>query len=738
MNSYRLEVAVKRVSGLNPLIASASSMIAVEVRFLNFPPIMIHPQGYAVGDTVTYNVCHKADFRMCSEQAAANFPAMCQCQLVSVNEGAVAGGARWSCPCLLVPQPDAAAQLSLRTYANYVISNAAGGAVGYADMSCRVLLQDPPSTAPVPISMPVPQASVTPLPVAAPPASALEPSRGTSADQGKPYIVRVVVGESDRHRRPSQDTRWDGVQDASRGHEVTVTRASASDRGHPPRRVSANTAEKGSLLHLLQYDVAYQLQSLSETVAAALHREHDVLTRTPLKGPDKSDALSTSRLTKSIDDHVASIVKVANIVLQVVNQLVDNSPAPPRIGASRVVNDMARQMRNPVNKLPLPAEGSIGHYLQYDVLYQLQCLGTNLSYMTVAYRAVLDTPLSSIPVQHVAYCDELGHEIQHLTKQISILVQSCVDGTLSTAALSAAPRPDAQKKDRTQRKANSRSAPQAAAPHLGAHKLSGAAKSLSSTSYSSFSSSRGTSTSSLSSSSLSSSLNRPATPASQPRAPTIVAAPTNPLPAGQSSLAATPTPSAPAQPLPPPPSYATPAATTPRKQTSPSPPTPPPPYTVAAPSAEQTAMPLPTPVESQMWLSPFNPMDSLGEPTALSQANPLVPRVSHINQANNFQLSTAAPPRDSLHPGSQSTAVYGMTASAFTPQPVLATGGPPALSPQHPSLVPPPLAAPTPLTPPSAAPSPPPMATSKLATPPPIQPQPPVPLTIPIPVPIPP
>ncbi|KAG5466930.1 hypothetical protein LSCM1_01107 [Leishmania martiniquensis] len=730
MPSYRLEVAVRRVYGLTPLIASAPSKIIVEVRFLDFPPIMVHPHGYAVGDAVTYNVCHKADFRMSSEQAATSFPAMCQCQLVSLNEGAVAGAARWLCPCSLVPQPDAAAQTSPRTYAIYVISNAAGETVGYADMSCRVFLQDAPPTvltqAPAsgPVYMPAPEQEVTPVAVAAPPTCVPEASMGARADMGKPYIVRVVVGESDRHRRSNQAHHGDRMQEASRGDEATAIHASVSDRGHPPRRVTANTAEKGSLLHLLQYDVAYQLQSLSETVAAALHREHDVLTRTPLKGPDKSSAVSTSKLAESINHHVANIVKVANIVLQVANQLVDNSPAPPRIGTSRQVKDMARQRRNPVNKLPVPAEGSVGHFLQYDVLYQLQCLGTNLSYMTIAYRAALDIPLSSIPAQHIEYCNELGHAIQHLTKHIHILVQSSVDGILSSTA----PGPVAQRKSSKRREANSQSASQAATPQRAADMHTDVAKSSSSSSYSSFSSSRSTSSSSTSSSS---SLNRPATPASpaQPRAAVSTLA--NPPPAVSSPRSPSPS-------LPPPSSYAMTASTT-MKQTSPPPATaPPPPYTPVSTSAQPTATPLPEPPKSQTRFSPSNSADPFSAPTARSQENQLVSPEPQINQASIIQPPAVAPSTLSVHTAPQSTGMYGTAASAFAPQPDSVARNAPALNPPYFSSVTPPLAAPTLLTSPNAAPLPPSIAPPTLATPPPVPPQPPGPLAIPIPIPLPP
>ena len=166
---YRLEVAVRRVYGLTPLIASTSSMIAVEVHFLDFPGIVVHPQGLAVGDTVTYNVCHKADFRMAAEQAAAAFPAVCQCNLSAEADPALSHAAEWSCPCTLLPPPSGnSAAAPQRTYTNCVIRNPSEKIVGYAEMSCVVfplpLAPVPATTERQPMSLTPPVATTTPAP----------------------------------------------------------------------------------------------------------------------------------------------------------------------------------------------------------------------------------------------------------------------------------------------------------------------------------------------------------------------------------------------------------------------------------------------------------------------------------------------------------------------------------------------------------------------------------------------
>lgn len=753
MQPYRLEVAVKRVYGLGPLLASSAAKIAVEVRFLDFPPIVIHPQGYAVGDTVAYNVCHKADFRMSAEQVGATFPATCQCQLVvGEDRSAAAPVARWACPCALLPYLDTTGASPARSYANYIIGNAVGEVVGYAEMSCRVLALEMPASpaharpAPVlahpPAQPPVVAAAATPT---SPPAPSMGPSSASrvtaaSAEQGKPYIVRVVVGESDRGPRRS-------------GQPAQPHPGSASAPGDGPRHLPANTAEKGSLLHLLQYDVAYQLQSLSETVAAVLQREHDVLNRTPLRAADSGDAaagVSTATLTRSIDHHVAAIVKLANIILQVANQLVDSSPAPARVGTSRELTELARQRRNPVNKLPAPGEGSVAHYLQYEVLYQLQCLGTNLSYVTLAYRTALDTPLASLPAQHVEYCDELGREIQHLTKRLNILVQSSVDGTLGTATPPPPAAPPARDRERKERKAAPPAAhpsvaePPATGPALLVPRRSGYARVPGGSSYSSFSSrSSSSSGSSLSSSSLSS-MNKAVLYAPPPPPPPPLVVPPAPAPpATPSPPSLTPPPPAPAtqqqqqQPYAQLPAYTFPASTTsPASAASTTPP--PPTYAAAAAAAPAVSM-LPTPVASQGRLPPSIFIDSFAAPSTVTQLAPLASPVSWIHPASSqppppppnaplmLSPSTAATDVANAYRAENSTSLF-----APPPPPGLTSGGGFVVPAPFMGGAPPPLPAPSPLTPPRAQRM---LAAAKLATPPPVQAPPSVPLPIPIPVP---
>ncbi|KPI83200.1 hypothetical protein ABL78_7780 [Leptomonas seymouri] len=698
---YRLEVAVKRVYGLSPLVAVTSSKISVEVHFLDFPSIVVHPQGFAVGDSVTYNVCHKADFRMTAEQAASVFPAVCQCNLSADTDTNLSKNTQWLCPCALFPshgdgQLDALPQQPPRTYVNCVIRSPAGETLGYAEMSCAVFSLAPPrqlSPPPVAPSQQMPTWSHAPPPAtaaaaAAVPASLLPPP-ATSPDthkpnleseQGKPYIVRVVVGESDRRRRGARLGRRDSEGDDERSREVAPAHGDASGGGRhssPVRRVSANTASKESLLYVLQYDVAYQLQSLSETTAAVLLREHTVLTNTPLSSGGKGDGVNIEKLTKSIDRSVAQMVKLSNIVLQVANQLIDNSPAPPRTGASREVNGMAQQKRNPVNKLPIPADGSVGHYLQYDVLYQLQCLGTSLAYVTLAYRDTLETPLSAIPQQHAEFCLSLGDEVQKLTRLLNILIQSSVDGTLGLAApaSTATVAKDESKKESQpthQDVVAAKAKPPVRALDIGEVKTSRSTTSNKNSAYSS-------SSSSSSISSFDSSLNRPMTPVSKPPAPAAVPvavpAPNPVAPSLQQQLQ--PTSLAFATPLPIP--HAVPA----QQQISP------PSYATVAATQLTTAAATPPATESTPQKSPNSFLSVRG-------ATPF----SWVNAMNQDQrsASTSQPPLStSFTPRSSGiSGVYGPTGIAFSAQPATSQL----------SVAPPRLSPPSPLTPPTAIPPP--------------------------------
>lgn len=732
MQPYRLEVAVKRVYGLTAPVtstAATSPRPAVEVRFLDFPSIVVHPQGSLVGDAIPYNVCHKADFRMTAEQAASVFPVLCQCSLATGSEPTPTRTAQWTCPCSLLQSPSGAA--AQRPYANCVIRGGAGETLGYAEMSCVVVaLASPPQSQPQPSAAALPQATAAarfaPPPAGAPPAPA--PSQPTASpephkpngdgDQGKPYIVRVVVGDSNRRRHPARPANGDDA-----GATVSHDAVHRSSGGH---RLSANTASNDSLLYVLQYDVAYQLQSLSETTAAVLQREHPLLSSTPLRSEGNVGGVGVARLTKSIDRSVAQMMKLANIVLQVANQLIDSSPAPPRTGSSREIKEMAQQKRNPVNKLPTPAANSVGHYLQYDVLYQLQCLGTNLSYVTLAYRDALDAPLSAIPQQHADFCASLGSEVQRLTKLLNILIQASVDGTLSHATKAVALPPGVtatadkarERKHRAKHHVDAKAGPPPRALSLSAVKTSRSSGST----YSSFSSST-SSSSSRSSSSLSSSggsLNRPMTPVAAPPALAASAAPfappnvTPPLqPAPQ--VFATPPP-------PPPPRSATATSSSIPSQPRISPP----PYAMVA-------APLPT---------PLTPSTHESAPHETSHSFISVPGATPFSWVNAAQqerraASPSSPSQPPLVPPPLSPMISAAPVPAFAPPP-------PPLSAPSLRVAQPRLSLPSPLAPPTAIPSPslvpsyaapPPQPPSSLLAPP--VPLPPAPAAIPIPVPVP-
>jgi lambda repressor-like predicted transcriptional regulator len=736
---YRLEVAVKRVYGLSPLIAGTASKIAVEVHFLDFPSIVVHPQGFAVGDSVTYNVCHKADFRMTAEQTAAVFPAVCQCHLSNESKSNVLTSARWSCPCTLLLTQNGGTSTMQRTYANCVIRSAAGEPVGYAEMSCVVIPLAPPSAPSPPPAAPALQqqmlvassasphvasttatTSASPLPPPQQQLSASSPATqktSQESEQGKPYIVRVVVGESDRKRRGGcHDRQGKDDDDESIQEGVALTHNGAGSHcGSPLHRVPINIANEESLLYVLQYDVAYQLQSLSETIAAALQREHPVLSGTSLAGESKDGGLSISKLTKTIDHTVAQMVRLANIVLQVANQLIDGSPAPARAGTSREVKDMARQKRNPVNKLPTPADGSVGHYLQYDVLYQLQCLGTNLTYVTLAYRDVLDTPLSAIPKQHADFCLDLGDGVQRLTKLLNILIQSSVDGAFgpASAANTAAAKVHGDKKKKTSKSRHHRNTssaktkPSARALSISEVKSS---RSSSSSSYSSFTQSSSTSSSSSLTSS-DSSLNRPMTPVSAPLRPAVepvAGAPPNPAMPNLSSqpLQQVTQPAATTPPVVPPPAVAS------------QPPIDPPPYTMVAAPPSTSAAAATTPATDTPPQESSNSSLSVQGPTPFSWVNAM-----NQNQQN---ASLSMPPPLSTSVTSRTSAVFAPAPVTVTTQPVVPAVAPPTHNAPQLPVGPPKLSLPSPLTPPTVLSSP---ARTAVAPPP--------PPAIPIPVPIP-
>ncbi|CAD2216684.1 hypothetical protein AGDE_12796 [Angomonas deanei] len=161
--------------------------------------------------------------------------------------------------------------------------------------------------------------------------------------------------------------------------------------------------------------------SFSETLSALIRREYKRLNSVGCGKRSKS-------LRASISRGIERITRVANIVLQVANQLIENSEDPEVLGVARKISDNEKIRKNPVNKLPTIEDGSVNYFLAYEVLFQLQMLGTNISYIVSAYRKALEIPLKDLPDQHVAFCRELCDEVQGVTKEVNVLVQSAIDG----------------------------------------------------------------------------------------------------------------------------------------------------------------------------------------------------------------------------------------------------------------------------------------------------------------------
>ncbi|ORC92113.1 uncharacterized protein TM35_000043270, partial [Trypanosoma theileri] len=465
MRKYRLEIAVKRLYGL--LNMSSSARIVFSVRFSTFPEIFIRPQqgggggvieASPAGDRIlslTYCVCHKAEFQLDDNEIRRLFPAECFCRLYDENQIRTSGASiesvtaaaslTWVCPCPLMTERAA----DSRQHANYAMCDANGQIMGYAEMSCRVVTVNnisSPSVSSSPACMSIPTTTGP---------STLPTSNGHLIMNGKPYVIRVIVdNKENKKKKKIKSTKSDhhsssgvitsgeetgtvvAVNDPSlekKGtdsqnyhgeskNNVIRSRSGSKNRGGGGRRIveTVGTAKKKTLLYILQYDVAYQIQSNCGTLYATLKREF-----TPLNAVTVNE--KSKPMIDKVDNLVQGISKLANIALQLANQLAESA------GESYTnVSSDEKTRRNPVNKLPIPREGSVAHFLMYQVLFQLQCLGTSLCYVTAVYHQPLEVQISSLHHQHVKFIKKLAVEVQELTKYINIIVQSTIDGTFGS------------------------------------------------------------------------------------------------------------------------------------------------------------------------------------------------------------------------------------------------------------------------------------------------------------------
>lgn len=408
---YRLELSVQQLHDLkarevSPFVAGGCEIV---INFLQFPEIAVTPQvpeGMTTDGGIAYNTSNTADFEAEASRLEPTLPTQCRCSLKSARH------IQWECPCPLDAQGG-----NLRSYA--MTNTQTGETVGYAHMSCRVYAVVAESAVPVPgpapVAVPVPAAPATTTTNVAP--------QLASVGGGKPYIVRVVVDDSKAGKRGGQKSS------------------------------SVNTAAPESFLYTLQYDVAYQLQSTSEFLATTLRHDGSRLGAAALTDKGKL-------LMSKIDHCVERIVRLSNIILQVANQLIEDNPAPGQTGTTRDLplskeekESAAHLKRNPVNKLPTPRESSVAHFLTYNVLFQLQCIGSNLYYITAVYHDALEVSMAAIPKQHAEFCAGLAGEVQQLTRQVNIMIQSALDGKLG--ALPAAEACSSPGKRRTKSKSKS-------------------------------------------------------------------------------------------------------------------------------------------------------------------------------------------------------------------------------------------------------------------------------------------
>nr|CCC93086.1 unnamed protein product [Trypanosoma congolense IL3000] len=456
LRKYRLEIAVRKIYDLKHV--SSSARIVFSVQLPHFPVIFIQPQIRGnesivefspEGDrvlSVSYNVCHKAEFSISNSDCRRMFPTQCSCRLYDEALSpptAEDSALLWLCPCPFVEhhnaQPFRGAHFEMRA--------TDGRVMGTAIMSCRIVPVDCVAVAPA--------ASSAAFTVSAP--TMLTGSSGLIAIDGRPYIIRVIIdrrlfSHKDRKEMSNRVGRRSsiGKQPERCSNSLTVVGPAAVsappsyEEGEVLHREtfqavvgddlnvsktsqkgedSAVSEERNTFLYFLQYNVAYQISSVCRLLHSTLKREFAALNAVVIDN-------MMSHTTDTIDNHTQDVLKLANIMFQVANKLVTSGGIN---SADMTASEEA--CHNPVNKLPTPSSGSAVHFLVNRVLYQLQCVGANLCHMTSTYPKLLRVPLSTMDPEHVKFLTDLASHINELTKLVNIFVQSTIDGSFGTKVL---------------------------------------------------------------------------------------------------------------------------------------------------------------------------------------------------------------------------------------------------------------------------------------------------------------
>lgn len=167
------------------------------------------------------------------------------------------------------------------------------------------------------------------------------------------------------------------------------------------------------------------------------------------KVPAETAQTTVVLLQRSIDKHVGQLIRKINIVVQVAYRLLSQIDmqvqAPlsgdsakrtksPSMHADAANTWSATDVRLPLSKgcdgrpalraeLLSPSEGSIGAFLLYDVLCQLQGVEGHVLRLLEQYSGLLETPLSSLEPTIQSNCIEIDQLIHEVMKQVNVLIQ---------------------------------------------------------------------------------------------------------------------------------------------------------------------------------------------------------------------------------------------------------------------------------------------------------------------------
>ena len=171
-------------------------------------------------------------------------------------------------------------------------------------------------------------------------------------------------------------------------------------------------SKKLTLLHLLQYDIVYQLKSAADTLRRILVQSKLVGLPTP----------TTSVLLRALCKNVRRIIRGVNIVMQLVESV-------PRGGVAEK-GEGREAVAVPPIPLPIPPKRSVAEFLQFEVLYQLQGVAQQAAMILEDRARHLDFPLATLPEQHQKVFTTTARETQKLSRNINVCVQAALDGAL--------------------------------------------------------------------------------------------------------------------------------------------------------------------------------------------------------------------------------------------------------------------------------------------------------------------